>query len=399
MTRFATLFAAICVLAVGLPTANAAVIVNDTFETYTSQANFEGTWAPIGTVAPTSGEWSTAQASSPTHSVRQPGTATNSQSRNQLTFAETGSVSAAGNKIVWSFDFYDSNPAGAPQRNHTNLQDSTAASATNQLIAMGLNNNQTAANSGGNYYMGRILGFTHPGVDPDGGPAESVVGAGAFFKLNDFANAPLRSLGWHNLKVILSTNDGNSTDFEFYVDNILSERVNNVGTAASIRSYDVIRIGSGLSNGGIEAFVDNMYLEFIPANTNPTVVDHVVGPPYNANSPGSVTHNFVATDAETPGGPFTWDQLTFMGYTPNYGGTGPGPANNPTLSGAGQFNWNSVGSPRGDYVWRVRATDPQGGTDQGTITVHVTNVPEPVSLALVGLGLFGLGLATSRRIV
>jgi hypothetical protein len=47
------------------------------------------------------------------------------------------------------------------------------------------------------------------------------------------------------------------------VDNQLAERVSNVGTAASIRSYDVIRIGSGLSNGNTEAFYDNMRLEFI----------------------------------------------------------------------------------------------------------------------------------------
>ena len=49
-----------------------------------------------------------------------------------------------------------------------------------------MNNNQTIANSGGNFYMARILGYTVPTTaDPDGGPAESVGGAGAFFKLND----------------------------------------------------------------------------------------------------------------------------------------------------------------------------------------------------------------------
>ena len=43
---------------------------------------------------------------------------------------------------------------------------------------MGFNDNQTGANSGGQFYMGRILGYTVPAIDPDGGPNESVTGAG-----------------------------------------------------------------------------------------------------------------------------------------------------------------------------------------------------------------------------
>jgi hypothetical protein len=249
--------------------ASAVLIVNDNFDGYANQAAFQAVWTPIGTTAPTSAVLSTAQASSAPQSIQNPGTGTNAQYRNQLLFTETNTLSSAGNlgigdKIIWSFDFYDSAPTASPQRNHSNLQDGTAPSATNQLIAMGFNNNQTGANSGGQFYMGRILGYTVPTTaDPDGGPAESVGGAGAFFKLNDFG-AGSRSLGWHNLKVEITTNDGLSTDYSFYVDNQLAERVSNVGTAASIRSYDVIRIGSGLSNGNTEAFYDNMRLEFVP---------------------------------------------------------------------------------------------------------------------------------------
>ena len=92
-------------------------------------------------------------------------------------------------------------------------------------------------------------------------------GAGAFFKLNDFG-VGARSLGWHNLKVVISTDDGLSTDFDFFVDNVLAERVHNVGSAATIRSYDVIRIGSGLSNGSTEAFTDNMHLSAVPEPTS-----------------------------------------------------------------------------------------------------------------------------------
>jgi hypothetical protein len=210
---------------------------------------------------------STAQASSAPNSVQGPGTATSGQHRNQRIFTETSTLSSSGNlgigdQLIWSFDFYDSAPTGAPQRNHSNLQDSTAPSGANQLVAMGFNNNQSGANSGGQFYMARILGYTVPTTaDPDGGPNESVGGAGAFFKLNDFG-VGARSLGWHNLKAILSTNDGLSTDYEFYVDNVLAERVSNIGIAAEIRSYDVIRLGSGLSNGTTEVFYDNMQVEY-----------------------------------------------------------------------------------------------------------------------------------------
>jgi hypothetical protein len=261
----------------GLSGAQGAMIINDNFDGYANQAAFEAVWTPIGTVAPISGELSTAQASSPTQSVRNPGTATTGQSRNQQIFSETSTLSSSGNlgigdKLIWSFDFYDSDPAANPQRNYSNLQDSTAPSGTNQLIAMGFNNNQTSANSGGQFYMARILGYAaSTTADPDGGPAESVAGAGAFFKLNDFGTGT-RSLGWHNLKAVLSTNDGLSTDFEFYVDNVLAERVSDVGTTASIRSYDNIRIGSGLSNGSTEVFFDNMQLEYIPIPEPTTLV-------------------------------------------------------------------------------------------------------------------------------
>jgi hypothetical protein len=71
----------------------------------------------------------------------------------------------------------------------------------------------------------------------------------------------LRSTGWHNLKVVLSSDDGLSTDYDFYVDGVLAERVHNIGTAAQIRSYDVIRLGSGLSNANNAAYYDNMRVQ------------------------------------------------------------------------------------------------------------------------------------------
>src|SRR3712207_4799388 len=110
------LASAACLLGIGLSTTQAAVIVNDNFEGYSSQANFQGTWAPIGTVAPTSATWSTEQASSPTHSVKISGESTvNGEERNRRSFTDTTALTP-GAKVVWSYDFYDSNGGGAPYR-------------------------------------------------------------------------------------------------------------------------------------------------------------------------------------------------------------------------------------------------------------------------------------------
>jgi hypothetical protein len=263
MKRFMTLFAALLGVAGGLPAVHAALILSDKFDSYADQAAFQAAWPAIGTTAPISGDLTTAnpnQIAVPDKSIEVDGTLTNAQQRNQRIFTETGLPSPT-QSMFFSFDFYDSSDAASPYRQHTNLQDSTAATGTNQLVAMGLNNNQTIANSGGNYYMGRILGYNPTAAaDPDGGPVESVGGAGAFFKLNDFG-VGLRSTGWHNLRVVIGSDDGLSTDYDFYVDGVLAERVHNIGTAAQIRSYDVIRLGSGLSNANNAAQYDNMRVQ------------------------------------------------------------------------------------------------------------------------------------------
>jgi hypothetical protein len=266
MKRFTILVAALLVLSIALPAAQAATIMADSFDSYNNQTEFESNWIPIGTVAPISADLSTAQARSAPNSVEVDGTATSNQQRNQRVFTETG-LPNPSQMVVWSFDFYDTAPAASPFRQYSNLQDTTAPSGTNQLIAMGMNNNQTGTNSGGQYYMARILGYSPTTVDPDGGPNESITGSGAFFKLNDFDPTPgnttadgpgARSAGWHKMKVRIKTNDSLSTDYEFFIDGVLAERVSNVGTAASIRSYDNIRLGSGLSNGNNAAYFDNM---------------------------------------------------------------------------------------------------------------------------------------------
>jgi hypothetical protein len=48
------------------------------------------------------------------------------------------------------------------------------------------------------------------------------------------------------------------------VNGILAERVSNVGTSATLRSYDAIRLGSGVSNAGNAAWYDNFSVQVIP---------------------------------------------------------------------------------------------------------------------------------------
>ncbi len=246
---------AICLGGLAL-NASAQTIFSDTFE-YADQAAFQATWAPIGTGSPSSAELSQAQAASGTKSIRLPGATVNNTSRNRRTFAETAVTTAT--KLTWSFDFYDTAPDGSPARNYCNLHD--AAGGAGWLIAMGFNNNQSGTVGGGQYYMARVVGFSPTIVDVDGGPDEGAVAVDSFFKLNDFG-VGLRTLGWHNLKVEITSDDGVSSDFAFYVDGVLAERVSNIGT--SLHSYDNATIGSGLSNASTEAFIDNMVLEVSP---------------------------------------------------------------------------------------------------------------------------------------
>jgi len=211
-------------------TASAGTLLFDNFDGYADQTAFTTAW-PI--ITGTGGTLSTLQAVSPANSINFPTTA----QRNGRTIAESGNPNSLLNLITFSFDFYDSNAGVAPYRQYANLQDGVAT-GNGQLISLGLNNNLSSAADGGNYYMARVVGI-------DGG-----TGAGAYFKLNDPA-APLRSTGWHNLRV-----DITDVDFKFYVDGILSQTVAN---SVTLRSYDHVRLGSGLSSVN-EAYFDNFFV-------------------------------------------------------------------------------------------------------------------------------------------
>lgn len=221
--------------------ASAQVLLEDSFDFYSNQTEFETAWQVVPTPN-VSGTLDTVLSLSLPNSIR---FATTAQ-RNQSFFSETGTPFGDITIVRFSLDYYDTNAGVNPYRQFHNLQDGISPTSSGQLIGLGLNNNQLSTDNGGNYYMGRILGYT---------PNETgATGSGAFFKLNG-PGAPLRSTGWHNLAVEVS-----DTEFRFYVDNILSETVPNTFT---LRSYDVVRIGSGLSSTQT-GNVDNVKVEIIP---------------------------------------------------------------------------------------------------------------------------------------
>jgi hypothetical protein len=225
------------------------VIINDGFE-YADQSAYDAVWPAVSGVSPNMVLDSTNFASG-AKSVTVPVTAANNQYRSQQTFSELNNPSVS-NTITWSFAFYDSNSALSPYREYANLQDTTAPAGSGQLISMGLNNNLSSANDNGNYYMARILGYT-PTFEGTGNPAPT---SGAYFKLNDGGASTLRSTGWHNLKVLID-----DSNFNFYVDGVLAKTISQTGL--TLRSYDNIRIGSGLSSTSASGF-DNMFLSTGP---------------------------------------------------------------------------------------------------------------------------------------
>lgn len=219
------------------------VLLSDNFDSYADSTAFSNVWNEVLTGKVTGTLTNATNVSAP-NSVSYDTTGTQ---RNGRSFAESG-LPAATNAITFSFDFYDSNAALSPYRQYANLQDGAAPGSSGQLVSMGLNNNLTSTAEGGNYYMARILGL----AGNSGGTVS------AYFKLNN-AEAPLRSTGWHNLKVVIT-----DAEFNFYVDGILSKTVANTGT---LRSYDVVRLGSGLTSTAAVNF-DNVIIS-IPGEEGP----------------------------------------------------------------------------------------------------------------------------------
>ena len=241
--------------------ASAVVLLQDNFDSYADQAAFLAAWpATVGT----GNTLSNALSLSAPNSINLPITA----QRNDRSFAESGNP-AALNVIRFSIDFFDPNSAAAPYRQVATLIDG-AGSSSGQLISLGMNNNQAVGDSGGNFYMARILGYTAVTVDPEGGPNEAAGGttvANSFFKLNDYG-VGFRSTGWHNLAVEIT-----NVEFKFFVDGVLAETVAN---AATLRSYDSVRLGSGIT-AATSANLDNVAVETNPVPEPGTLAFGLLG--------------------------------------------------------------------------------------------------------------------------
>lgn len=128
-------------------------------------------------------------------------------------------------------------------------------------------------------------------------------------------------------------------------------------------------------------------------NLAPQVTDAIV----NALVGSTVNHTFAATDDGNPNPPGTLSWLPTLNFTPGCGGAASW--NNLTQA----FSWSSAGCSPGTYVAQVTATDG-ALTDVGLLTINLNNngvpptgIPEPASIALLGLGLSAAAWMRRRR--
>jgi hypothetical protein len=249
MRVFTSLTAIALALAVGLPTARAATIIDDDFEGYTSQANFQATWA-LG--AGTTGTWSTDQWTSPTHSIENDANGTHMNFQTFSASTATDIVATDANPLVWSYQFYDDPANIVPIGNTLGrtygqlLARLPSTGALNQLLAIGLwNANIPKASDGATsttaelrqYYAARVAFGSNNWVLLDTGPQ--------------------RSAGWHEFEAVLG-----STQVEFFIDGVLANTRNHAASEG-LHGYYQARIGSGLSSPAASAF-DDYYLAVVP---------------------------------------------------------------------------------------------------------------------------------------
>ena len=137
----------------------------------------------------------------------------------------------------------------------------------------------------------------------------------------------------------------------------------------------------------------NLCLACYPPTVQDVDVNNVI-----ANDPGLLTLTMSLVPVPPPPiSPLIWSNFTFDSFVPAPGESGTGPTTPATFNTSSrQFSWNTVGSPLGTYKWLVTATNDYGA-DVGSITVHITAVPEPATITLLGFALAALYNCNRRR--
>jgi hypothetical protein len=338
-------------------TSQAGVIFEDTFE-YANQTAFDTAWP----IAVTPGATLSTLKNNTAGGAKSASVASGSSGNNRKSFTDLAIPSTT--PIMWSYDFYDNTGTGNPQKAYARLADTTTPAATNQYVSMGTYNNLLAADQGGNYYMAKILGGAGNGGSTS-----------AWFKLND-SGAPLRSAGWHNLKVVITglTSPSATEIYKFYVDNILSEQITVVGTQ---RQYDNVAIGNVGETAGILSYYDNMRLITDALAVVPTAPNHNGDSSVGTDNGGGGVD--VGLDWAVNGND-KWDLYLWKTLTESAPST-------PTIAGLTSSDANALNlDPDTQYSWRVDGINLFDDKATGNVwSFTTTSVPEPASIGLVAL--------------
>jgi len=171
---------------------------------------------------------STEQAVSPTNSAKVPGTGSNSQ------YVMDYNIPEAFADFTLKFKFYVASTASGP-RNYIQLRSYSGGGASGtlqQLYSMGVYNSIST----GSPYNATLM------------QARVAVGGPNWFNLENSA----RTVGWHDMVIM---QDAAALTVSFQVDG-MAPTVQNLPAAFAPTQ---IRIGSGLSNAGVESYFDDIY--------------------------------------------------------------------------------------------------------------------------------------------